>query len=277
MNKSSFITICIIFITVSAVTVSAKDKGEKHGKEKVTICHKGKNITVSESAVKAHLNHGDSLGPCPEIKKNSENNVNVKKEYIYMYYPDSSVYFDQGKNLWHYLVNGKWITDKILPQSFNIIKTQGIRLNLETDKPYMLHNTIKAKYPSVTIKEYNYKYYPNSSVYFDESKKIYHYLHEGKWNTCPALPEYVKIVEKEAVRVDMKNDNPPYTRHDEIIKMYPSKKKATICHKGKTITVSESSVNSHINNHGDTIGPCPDSSSKGHKHKEKEHGKGKHK
>ena len=33
--------------------------------EKVTICHKGKTITVGAPAVDAHLRHGDTLGPCP--------------------------------------------------------------------------------------------------------------------------------------------------------------------------------------------------------------------
>ena len=36
---------------------------------KVTVCHKpdGKNphtITISRSALQAHLNHGDTIGPC---------------------------------------------------------------------------------------------------------------------------------------------------------------------------------------------------------------------
>lgn len=31
---------------------------------KVTLCHKGKAIQVSESAVPNHLAHGDTLGPC---------------------------------------------------------------------------------------------------------------------------------------------------------------------------------------------------------------------
>jgi hypothetical protein len=34
------------------------------GQSKVTICHKGREIHVAESAVQAHLNHGDTLGPC---------------------------------------------------------------------------------------------------------------------------------------------------------------------------------------------------------------------
>jgi hypothetical protein len=35
-------------------------------KEKVTICHNGNTIEVAESAVDAHLRHGDYLGPCTE-------------------------------------------------------------------------------------------------------------------------------------------------------------------------------------------------------------------
>jgi hypothetical protein len=38
--------------------------GNGKGQEKVTICHKGHTITVGAPAVKAHLKHGDSIGPC---------------------------------------------------------------------------------------------------------------------------------------------------------------------------------------------------------------------
>jgi hypothetical protein len=39
--------------------------GHQYGKTKVTLCHKGKTITVGAPAVKAHLRHGDKLGRCP--------------------------------------------------------------------------------------------------------------------------------------------------------------------------------------------------------------------
>lgn len=44
-----------------------RDKHDDRDRDdhKVTICHKGKNtITVDKSAVPAHLNHGDTMGPC---------------------------------------------------------------------------------------------------------------------------------------------------------------------------------------------------------------------
>jgi hypothetical protein len=39
--------------------------GHQYGKQKVTLCHKGKTITVGAPAAKAHLRHGDTLGACP--------------------------------------------------------------------------------------------------------------------------------------------------------------------------------------------------------------------
>jgi hypothetical protein len=38
--------------------------GSGNGQEKVTICHKGTTISVAAPALPAHLNHGDTEGPC---------------------------------------------------------------------------------------------------------------------------------------------------------------------------------------------------------------------
>ena len=32
--------------------------------KKVTICHKGNTLEISENALDAHLGHGDTVGPC---------------------------------------------------------------------------------------------------------------------------------------------------------------------------------------------------------------------
>ena len=45
-----------------------REKGKEHsgkGKQgKVTLCHKGNTITVSQHAAEAHYKHGDRRGPC---------------------------------------------------------------------------------------------------------------------------------------------------------------------------------------------------------------------
>jgi hypothetical protein len=48
----------------SAAQYQYGPSGKQYGKTKVTLCHKGKTITVGAPAAKAHLRHGDKLGPC---------------------------------------------------------------------------------------------------------------------------------------------------------------------------------------------------------------------
>ncbi len=47
-----------------AKTASAGYGGNGGGNTKVLICHKGKTISVSQSATSAHLGHGDTVGAC---------------------------------------------------------------------------------------------------------------------------------------------------------------------------------------------------------------------
>jgi hypothetical protein len=64
--------VVLMVITVMAtvaVSFAKQDEEGSNGKEKVTLCHKGKNtITVGAPAVKAHLAHGDVIGPCSDTR-----------------------------------------------------------------------------------------------------------------------------------------------------------------------------------------------------------------
>jgi hypothetical protein len=50
-------------IEVEVIDVSC---GNNPNNPKVEICHNGRTICVSQNAVQAHLNHGDTLGSCNE-------------------------------------------------------------------------------------------------------------------------------------------------------------------------------------------------------------------
>ena len=47
---------------------NAISAGQSQYGKKVTICHKGKTITVSKKALPAHLRHGDTVAPCSSAK-----------------------------------------------------------------------------------------------------------------------------------------------------------------------------------------------------------------
>jgi hypothetical protein len=52
-------------ISTDDVTVYVNDVRCGNKMDKVRLCHNGKEICVSASAVQAHLDHGDALGSCP--------------------------------------------------------------------------------------------------------------------------------------------------------------------------------------------------------------------
>lgn len=55
-----------LLFTLAACTIYQDDGPDPQGKnQKVFICHKGKESRqVNEQAIRAHLDHGDSLGRC---------------------------------------------------------------------------------------------------------------------------------------------------------------------------------------------------------------------
>ena len=77
MRKSACAVLAVAAVGVFAATGQATGKGDPDGKgDKVTICHvppgnpaNAHTITVGAAALKAHLAHGDYLGPCKKKKR----------------------------------------------------------------------------------------------------------------------------------------------------------------------------------------------------------------
>jgi hypothetical protein len=67
-----------------------KNRKKIKDQKKVTLCHKFKgdgepavSINVSVNALKAHVNHGDVIGGCPEVKSNLYSNTYLQKRTDY--------------------------------------------------------------------------------------------------------------------------------------------------------------------------------------------------
>lgn len=65
MNKLiMFFSIAAIASTTAALAYAPMSTASGRGHESVTICHNGNTIVVDDSAVSAHLRHGDYIGAC---------------------------------------------------------------------------------------------------------------------------------------------------------------------------------------------------------------------
>jgi len=71
--------------------------------------------------------------------------------------------------------------------------------------------------------KYRYRYYPETSVYFNSSEGLYFYLKGGRWAMSASLPDYLKVNPGNSVSIEMDTDK-PYIKYKEHKKKYPSSK-----------------------------------------------------
>ncbi len=150
----------------------------------------------------------------------------VTYEYQYRYYPDASVYFDEGRKQYFYNVNGQWEKAAALPGELQARLDEFVELDMNTEKPFQYHQEIRQTYPDsgaagqVQTTTYHYQYYPSSSVYHDTARGLYFYQLNNQWQSVKSLPASLQINRNEAVRLDLQTAA-PYTIHQEIIQKYP--------------------------------------------------------
>jgi hypothetical protein len=63
-----------------------------------------------------------------------------KKRYFYYYYPASYVYYSKDRQMYYYLENDDWKICAFLPSNFKKNLGKRIRLDTDTNKPYLYHN-----------------------------------------------------------------------------------------------------------------------------------------
>jgi hypothetical protein len=64
-NLMKLMLTLILLLSVSACVVAPDGGSGKAGGDTAVVCHKGKKtLELPRDAAKAHLDHGDKLGPC---------------------------------------------------------------------------------------------------------------------------------------------------------------------------------------------------------------------
>lgn len=166
-------------------------------------------------------------------------------KYEYLYYPDSSVYFDTARELYFFPQDDRWIKSPTLPVEIRRGLGEFVILKMGTYKPYLFHSDVTRKYPSSKSEvrstdiakpepageaspsrealhrgEHRYLYYPAAFVYYDPAKGVYYYRSDGQWLQSPKLPEEIAGHKGDAVTLRM-NVDPPMLNHAEVVQKYP--------------------------------------------------------
>lgn len=68
--------------------------------------------------------------------------------------------------------------------------------------------------------KYQYRYYPDCSVYHDTDRGLYFYLKGDNWEIGASLPSSLRMRLGDSVSLEMDTDK-PYIYHAEHVKQYP--------------------------------------------------------
>ena len=73
-----------------------------------------------------------------DIKQQKSSPV-PKKRYYYYYYPASYVYYSKDRQMFYYLENDDWKICAYLPKNYKKNLGKHVRLETDTQKPYLYH------------------------------------------------------------------------------------------------------------------------------------------
>jgi len=71
-----------------------------------------------------------------------------QRQQGYYYYPGGDVYYRQADHVWFYQERGRWRSGRNLPDYIRIDFNRSVTINMATDRPYMYHQQVVARYPS---------------------------------------------------------------------------------------------------------------------------------
>jgi hypothetical protein len=111
--------------------------------------------STTGGSVNVEYGKNSGYGHSPAVKKGPPPHApahGYRAKYRYRYYPDCSVYFDTGRNIYFYLQGDHWRVSVSLPNNLRVKLGSYVALEMSAAKPYVHHNEHKRKYPPGQLK-----------------------------------------------------------------------------------------------------------------------------
>ena len=172
----------------------------------------------------------------------------TKTKHSYVYYRDHDIYFAPESKTYYWQADGRWTSGSELPMDHRTyVKTGGVTVELDTDRPYDRHDWVVSKYKTsspgdttttertvaanrdgsttttTTTTQQKYVYYGDHDIYFAPERKTYYWQADGKWVSGAELPmDRRSYITSGGVTIELDTDR-PYTRHEYVLAKYKNK------------------------------------------------------
>ena len=100
-------------------------------------------VTVDDRYPGEERHPGVGKGPPPWAPAHG---YREKMAREYLYYPTVGVYFDIGRRVYFYRSEGVWRVAPVLPPTIVIEVERGVRMELDTEEPYVYYHEHERKY-----------------------------------------------------------------------------------------------------------------------------------
>jgi len=193
------------WITISTALLLVLNTGTVFAKkDRVLVCHKGKDKQVNENALKGHLGHGDTLGACGSMQIQNGQQTLYNQAVVVTSGAAASQIQQQPLSL-------QQILEQLAQQSaLSASATQTHTTQTQASMPWQ---------PLQGQMAYQYRYYPSASMYYDEGRNLYFYQQNGQWVQTQTIPSGLQTLVNSYVPMQM-NTNLPYTYHPQVSQTY---------------------------------------------------------
>ena len=117
----------------------------------IILCFIVSNSAVFAGDIDGTQQEQDSGIKTPEasdkLGAQSLSNQGNRQMYSYRYYPSCSVYYDIDRSLYYYLEGDDWIISASLPGNLEWKLGDYVKIDMDTDKPYIDHKKHVKKFP----------------------------------------------------------------------------------------------------------------------------------
>lgn len=110
------------------------------------------------------LSTGQKSEPRPKVVSAKKNGPpahapahGYRSKHQYKYYPSASVYHDSDRGLYFYLSGSNWKVAASLPIDLKVRLGSSVRMELETEKPYIYNDQHRKQYPPGQMKKKKHK------------------------------------------------------------------------------------------------------------------------
>lgn len=80
-----------------------------------------------------------------------------RAKHEYVYYREREIYYEPARSIWYWLDGADWRSGDRLPGHYQQYTSEGVRIALDTDRPYTEHRQVTERYGKASKSKHKHR------------------------------------------------------------------------------------------------------------------------